>query len=80
MGCQRRGENITGVGIDNKVQLSPRAALGGGLEPGTLPLWTRKPVLSIMMWSGPSLADTADPNVEILGASRQGGVVGDAKA
>ena len=28
IGRQRRCENITGVGINHKVQLSPRAALG----------------------------------------------------
>ena len=27
MGCQRRGENFTGIGIKHDVQLSPRAAL-----------------------------------------------------
>jgi len=39
---------------------------GGGTEPGLLPLWTRKPVLSIMMWSGPEWADTRSRTLRAL--------------
>lgn len=78
IGCRRRCDNTTGVGIDNDVQLSPCAALGA-LTPETLPLWTRKPVQSQgVKRSG--VGRNGDRYVESFGAPRQSSVIGDAEA
>ena len=79
MGCQRRGENITGVRIHEKVQLSPGAALGWLESRKVAAMDTETRAVDDDVY-GSWVRGQRYPNSEMLRTSRQGGVIRDAKA
>ena len=77
MGWKRRGENIAGVGINNNVQLSPRAAL---VWTGTWNVTAMDAKTGAVGYNvhGSGVRGRRHPNIETLRMSGQGSVVGDA--